>query len=118
MPNQTQQALRAFRKECGLTLAELATRSGLHESTISRYERGSRGMSPQAMTEVQKQVAQVWEERLADNRRTLLRAEIALAQVLKGYRRAMAPFEGAYERAVQSTGASDSDWYIALATSR
>ena len=44
--------IRASRILLGLTLRDLAASSGLHFSTLSRFERGERALSPRALARV------------------------------------------------------------------
>ena len=57
--DERRRALRKFRKKAGLSQSDLGKMAGLSFSAISRFERGSRDLSPEAFARVSNAVAEV-----------------------------------------------------------
>jgi predicted transcriptional regulator len=57
--DERRKALRKFRKEAGLSQWELARMSGMGQAIISRFESGTRDLSPEALTRLEQAIADV-----------------------------------------------------------
>src|ERR1700685_1058898 len=57
--NERRKALKKFREEAGLSQAEVASMTGIGQQMLSRFERGDRDLSPEALTRLEQAIADV-----------------------------------------------------------
>jgi transcriptional regulator with XRE-family HTH domain len=57
--NERRKALKKFRKEAGFSQAEVASMTGIGQQMLSRFERGDRDLSPEALTRLEQAIADV-----------------------------------------------------------
>ena len=67
--SKRRKGMRKFRKNAGITLDELAAESGLSKSMLSRFENGTRDLSPEAFAKLWDAILSLPEKRKAITRR-------------------------------------------------